>query len=837
MDYDDNDFQSQNLHIAGEGSTKYPPVLRPYALPKFDFDDNIQGHLRFDSLVETEVFLGIESNEDNRWIDDFSRGSSGIEFSSSAAESCSISRRNNVWSEATSSESVEMLLKSVGQEEIVPAQTIVEESDACNLPGCLISEMEPKLKHDDNIPSKTKDVTDVQSTLPPDEFPGSFSGLKGDVVEDQSLVKVDSQTQEHKLFVDGSSKDMDPDAVSEKHGLHETDRSVSHDNRCDDTHKRAVDTSNDSMNVKMQEDSFASGMMVDNLLTPVQNIVTSSSEWNKNDIQHQINISDENLGGQVLSKEVQIDEQNMDKSLVDNTSCYHEKLLCSESKVKTVQEASTAEDRKTSGDPPATSVLKDRSYQHMVERRSDAEHSGVPVKTSKCKEMLLCKDIDVSGDQPEVNIHELSAVSVAGESQGKGRAVEASCTSAEIPSNLEPKMDSVTQITYGESKHKEDSLQFDQQLDIGRSEASLSPVEANKVSKDECHESSRTHMEGISNLSISCSLAEAGDETLVTQASEGVNSTIEVLTENLIAEDHVLLPTAIDSSQICEENKAYKDGDVDGRDDDAFVRKKENAKVPKESTNIDGDIDESLVTGAGSSSFDEGSKEDKLVVSEIQHATAVGSSSGYLLNPSNLDGLSVVACRIYFLCNLLVPLFCIAVSDVNLGNSTFLSSDTNDPVPLSSENVVNMDIDHEEGRVLPQSSVQMTDLDKKGEAASDIFKEASISSPMGSSQMETVPGPVSAVKEGVPCDVAGELLYKAVNESLPARNDSSTKHGSKPQASTASEVGKEGTEEMNICPVLYESPRKDVNVAEASESHNGATVDKNLMKESAGDHL
>lgn len=835
MDYDDNDFQSQNLHIAGEGSTKYPPVLRPYALPKFDFDDSIQGHLRFDSLVETEVFLGIESNEDSRWIDDFSRGSSGIEFSSSAAESCSISRRNNVWSEATSSESVEMLLKSVGQEEIVPAQTIVEESDACDLPGCLTSEMEPKLKHDDNIPSKTKDVTDVQSTLPPDEFPGSFSGLKGDVGEDQTLVKVDSQTQEHKLFVDGNSKDMDPDAVSEKNGLHE--RSVSHDNRCDDTHKRAVDTSNDSMNVKMQEGSFASGMMVDNLLTPMQNIVTSSSEWNKNDIQHQINVSDENLGGQVLSKEVQIDEQNMDKSLVDNASCYHEKLLCSESKVKTVQEASTVEDRKTSGDPPSTSVLKDRSYQHMVERCSDAEHSGVPVKTSKCKEMLPCKDIDVSGDQPEVNMHELSAVSVAGESRGEGHAVEASCTSAEIPSNLEPKMDSVTQITYGESKHKEDSLQFDQQLDIGRSEASLSSVEANKVSKDEGHESSHSHMEGISNLSISCSLAEVGDETLVTRASEGDNSTIEVLTENLTAEDHVLPPTAIDSSQICEENKAYKDGDVDGRDDDAFVSRKENAEVPKESTYIDGDIDESLVTGAGSSSFDEGSKENKLVVSEIQHATAVGSSSGYLLNSSNLDGLSVVACRIYFLCNLLVPLFCFAVSDVNLGNSTFPSSDTNDPVPLSSENVVNMDIDHEEGRVLPQSAVQLTDLDKKGEAASDISKEASISSPMGSSQMETMPGPVSEVKEGVPRDVDGELLYKAVNESLPTINDSSTKDGIKPQASTANEVGKEGTEGMNIHPVLYESPRKDVNVAGVSESHNGATVDKNLMKESAGDHL
>ena len=46
MDYDENDFQSQNQHLAGEGNPKFSPVLQPYALSKFDFDDNLQGHLR-----------------------------------------------------------------------------------------------------------------------------------------------------------------------------------------------------------------------------------------------------------------------------------------------------------------------------------------------------------------------------------------------------------------------------------------------------------------------------------------------------------------------------------------------------------------------------------------------------------------------------------------------------------------------------------------------------------------------------------------------------------------------------------------------------------------------
>ncbi|XP_073135292.1 protein SWOLLEN 1 isoform X2 [Henckelia pumila] len=129
MDYDDNDCGGQNLHLAGEENSKISSVLQPFSLPKFDFDDSLHGHLRFDSLVENEVFLGIPSQEDNHWIEDFSRGSSGIEFNSNSTEPCALPRHDNVWSEATSSESVEMLLKAVGQEEVAPGETMVEGSD------------------------------------------------------------------------------------------------------------------------------------------------------------------------------------------------------------------------------------------------------------------------------------------------------------------------------------------------------------------------------------------------------------------------------------------------------------------------------------------------------------------------------------------------------------------------------------------------------------------------------------------------------------------------------------------------------------------------------------
>ncbi|KAL5652552.1 hypothetical protein ACJX0J_038010, partial [Zea mays] len=116
MDHDDTDFQSQNFQLAGVGSSKFPSGLRPFALPKLDIEDQLQGHLRFDNLIDSEAFFSVQGHE-NSWIEVLSTGSSVVDFSSSAAESCSISKTNNVWSEATSTESVEMLLKSVGGNE------------------------------------------------------------------------------------------------------------------------------------------------------------------------------------------------------------------------------------------------------------------------------------------------------------------------------------------------------------------------------------------------------------------------------------------------------------------------------------------------------------------------------------------------------------------------------------------------------------------------------------------------------------------------------------------------------------------------------------------------
>ncbi|WOL06241.1 hypothetical protein Cni_G14973 [Canna indica] len=119
MDCDDNDFQNQNFQLIGEDNDEFPRSLQPYDPPKFEIDDHFHSHLRFDSLAETGLFLGIQG-EENNWIEEFSPRNTAIEFGSSTSQTCSISVHDNIWSNAPSSESSQMLVKSVGDDEISP---------------------------------------------------------------------------------------------------------------------------------------------------------------------------------------------------------------------------------------------------------------------------------------------------------------------------------------------------------------------------------------------------------------------------------------------------------------------------------------------------------------------------------------------------------------------------------------------------------------------------------------------------------------------------------------------------------------------------------------------
>ncbi|KAL8158662.1 hypothetical protein V2J09_000199, partial [Rumex salicifolius] len=213
MDYDGNDSQDHNLKVAGESTSKSSSVLKPYAFPRFELDESLQGHLRFDSLVETDVFLGVQSQDENHWIEDFSRGSDVIDFSSTATESCSIARQSNVWFEAASSESVEMLLKSVGQEQIQPKGTVSESNNTCEELCSLAKEMEPKFEQDD-VNSVSTGISN--DTALQDELLNNVSGLENHVTTKLLQVEGITLSQENLDQGDKCSSQMCPNDPKEE---------------------------------------------------------------------------------------------------------------------------------------------------------------------------------------------------------------------------------------------------------------------------------------------------------------------------------------------------------------------------------------------------------------------------------------------------------------------------------------------------------------------------------------------------------------------------------------------------------------------------------------------
>ncbi|XP_020247213.1 uncharacterized protein LOC109824977 isoform X1 [Asparagus officinalis] len=231
MDYDEIDFQSQNFQLVGE-ENKFPPSLRSFPLPKFDFDEHLQVHLRFDSLAETDVLLGIQG-QDNNWIEDFSSGTSAIEFSSSAADNCSISRHNNVWSEATSSESVEMLLRSVGEDEMRDKKVEAMEADAQNVVNEMIDQMDPASRQVDDHSTVVGDII-KSPVLSPDKFQRNLSGAS-----EISGAKSDASSLGDKFHTNrksGGGQCMEADNVSQSSDDTSKNGSVISESLCNSVH-------------------------------------------------------------------------------------------------------------------------------------------------------------------------------------------------------------------------------------------------------------------------------------------------------------------------------------------------------------------------------------------------------------------------------------------------------------------------------------------------------------------------------------------------------------------------------------------------------------------------
>ncbi|KAJ3689873.1 hypothetical protein LUZ61_019037 [Rhynchospora tenuis] len=172
MDYDDNEFQNQNFELTREDTSKFPSILRPFSLPKFDIDEPLHVPVRFDSLPEPDCLFTITGLcPGGNWINDFSPQNS-------------TTKTKNVWSEATSSESVEMLLKSVREEPIMDSGDARESLNGTDYSHMM--DVDPSgsiLDHSDGRqmrPSAEECITEdkhVETSLGSTKLPESSDGL------------------------------------------------------------------------------------------------------------------------------------------------------------------------------------------------------------------------------------------------------------------------------------------------------------------------------------------------------------------------------------------------------------------------------------------------------------------------------------------------------------------------------------------------------------------------------------------------------------------------------------------------------------------------------------
>ncbi|XP_054823292.1 uncharacterized protein LOC129321529 [Prosopis cineraria] len=607
MDYDDN--ESRNLHLAGEGSTKFPPVLRPYALPKFEFDENLQGHLRFDSLVETEAFLGIESHEDNQWIDAFSRGSSGIEFSSAAAESCSISRHNNVWSEATSSESVEMLLKSVGQEELIPRQ-VVEESDACDELACLTKQMKPNPKSD----VKSVLEKDVKDLHPPAVIHGSLSGLKEEVGRELSQAHV-SQGHGVDSSIIGSSSNLESNDMCRNINLPVSEGSLYTDGKCNEVNQVVGALADDSLDDKVRELS-TSGVQANASVASLQSNSSTCDVLNNQNLENcVIGIGDVQQG----CLPAKFDKQDMKSSTLNKDAHVD---------AQTSDGIAAASDAHSLDKQPLCSVSTEQALEGVKAVEGlDAGMNGVVsgsdlLEAKRCNEDISSKNSDgdaanvdaVIDDRPIQNLCDLPKAEIKGDTSSKGQLAETSNSNHAISSDQQPDVITIERNTYGGSNASKEKAVLN----------SDHPMEKEiLVSQSEDH-------------------VIREEDNNIFNKSEG-NSDNRVRDLSMVASSTKSLGMS-GSIQTCENDDVYGQGEQENLQKDVSLNEEMSTKVPTVSSQKHCDISQSHLVdkGVGSSSLSAGSKETELTTSTaLASGMAVNDSASKVM----LENICPVPCK------------------------------------------------------------------------------------------------------------------------------------------------------------------------------------------------
>ncbi|MED6146388.1 hypothetical protein PIB30_033997 [Stylosanthes scabra] len=578
MDCDDNDFQSQNVHLAGEGSSKFPPALRPYAHPRSDFD----------SLVETEIFLGIENNKDNQWIEAYSRGSSGIQLCSTAAESSSMPRHNNVWYEATSTESVEMLLKSVAQEEFIPRQTAVQESDACDELACLAKQMESKRKPD----NKNEIRNSLKDFQPTGSAPENLSELREDADVEPSLAGL-PKVHAGKLFIDGSSSTMQPH-ICKNIDLPVTESIVLTDGRSIDTHQCKVETLADSsLDEKTKDDSSASDVKTES--TPSSTRIVSST---CHDIQkvHNLVVA---IGAELTCSPLQtkkhdlessvMNKDSVDTQILDGNAVSSDAHICSIPMEEGLESRSVVEDHKT-----RVSSLK-YSLGVVSDGISDLQ------KAERCSEDTCLRDLSQGIPNEDARLIEDAVV----DDQSTLNTCDLQKVVTKDASSSEAEVDSIKK-NYSESiisKEKE-SLNVDTEISFSQSEASTFAME-------EGNNDSRTG--GLSSSGM----------------SHVTSSTKPCISGEAI--------------RVCENNEPDRQGENEIIFQDVSVNGQDSIKFPLDSSQMQFDVDQShhIDKGFGLSSQSTGNVEPEVAVSTVPADVMPENNSASHIRSENISSTTL----------------------------------------------------------------------------------------------------------------------------------------------------------------------------------------------------
>ncbi|KAK8471422.1 hypothetical protein PHAVU_003G221300 [Phaseolus vulgaris] len=849
MDYDDNDFQSQNLHITGEGSTKFPPVLRPYALPKFDLDESLQGHLRFDSLVETEVFLGIESNEDNQWIDAYSRGSSGIEFGSTAAESCSISRHNNVWSEATSSESVEMLLKSVGQEEFIPRETDIQESNAFDELACLAKQMEPG--PNPNNRNEYKDgVTDLQ---PPCFIHENLAGLK-EAEREQSQAVV----SQGELSIDGSLSTLQPHDI-----LGNVDLPVARgfsftDDKSDDANQGKVEIVADgSLEEKTQEESAASGAKNSITVTSITNISSTCEVLKIQNVQNhvvdmgheeqsslQMQTNQQYLDSFAIIKDSDVDIQTSNLNAVGGEEHDSDKPLCSIPMEEALESGNVVESLETSERSLGGSLGM------VYDGISDLQNTG------RCHEDASFRDLSRSNAKEDTVVDNPSAVytsdsrivAIKDDSSSEGQIIGVSKSENSTCPSFQ-KNEGTVETTYSEcSDSKENELvnignQMDTELLFSKSEASIFAVGDNNTStinrgNNDIKPGSSASL-GALDSTTSCILVEAtqvcendesdkqGDHgnfcqdiSAIDLANKKATSDSSVKHYNVDQPHH--LDSVVSSSSLSTGNMETKsttatisDDEPVNNSDSQYILENisstscEIADVtpPSRVVSTLGVTDHFEVPGVilvGSASIDEKENVEATLANEEEATLAnEASARGTLANEASAEAALANEEEEATLANE-------ASAEATLANEASaeatLANEARAEATLANEASSEATVTNEASAEAKICIEVSSEGKRANEASSEakIAHDASSALPVGSSEQETAPCPVTGTEKLHFSDTSRQPLYETINSSVIT---ASGKMG-KPQETPSDKVDQECAKEVGVTLVLREPIEK-----------------------------